>query len=323
MWILGLSALFGNLFVLIWRATAETGNNVQIVQAIFIGNLALSDLLMGIYMLFLAIVDAYYGDEFYRFSDSWRVSVLCRVAGLLALLSSETSLLLLTFITIDRFLCCVFPFSFHHFAKFSVCVIVVGIWFITITMSFSAVALADPDGDFYALSDVCIGLPLVTRPKIYDVASSVVAGFSNSHSFNIPVTSGFKNTWYFSTSVFLGLNFLMVLVIPILYVVIFISVTKASRAAQSTKNIKREVVIAFRMTLVVMTNCLTWLPVIIMGILSQTGLISVSLDMYVWSVVIILPINASFNPFLYTISVLISDLRVKKKKQKSTIKRKN
>ena len=323
MWILGLSASIGNLFVLLWRATTETKNDVQIVQAIFIGNLALSDLLMGIYMLLLAVVDSYYGDEFYRFSDSWRLSLPCRAAGFLALLSSETSLLLLTFITVDRFLCCVFPFSSTHFKKFSAYAVVIASWLMVISMSFPAVVLADSDGDFYSLSDVCIGLPLVTRPESYVVESSTVEGSSNSYTFNIPVTSGLKSSWYFSTSVFLGLNFLLVLVIPILYIMIFIYVLKTRRAAQNTRSLKREVEMALRMTLVVMTNCLTWLPVIVMGILSQSGLISVSLDIYIWSVVVILPINASFNPYLYTISVLISDFKFKKREQKKADRRLN
>ena len=75
MWALGFSAFFGNIFVFIWRFRVKTKNDVQAVQAIFVGSLAISDMFMGIYMLFLASVDAYYGDDFYKFSDNWRASI--------------------------------------------------------------------------------------------------------------------------------------------------------------------------------------------------------------------------------------------------------
>ena len=307
MWILGFSSFFGNIFVVIWRIRSETKNNVQLVQTIFIGNLAFSDMLMGIYMIFLAIADAYYGDEFYKISNDWRNSILCRFAGFLVLVSGETSLILLTLITIDRFLACVFPFSSNHFQKFSTTVAVSATWVITIMMSVLASVFADPDGDFYALSDVCIGLPFATKPGGYEIRSNTVKGSISSKTFDLPVSKNKNISWYFSIFLFLGLNFLLSNLIVVLYLVIFIAVRKTSRAAQTSPNIKKEMLMAMRMTFVVMTNCLCWLPVIIFGILSQSGVISVSVDLFVWTVVFILPFNASLNPYLYTISMLIGD----------------
>ena len=291
--------------MVIWRITSETKNNVQLVQAIFIGNLAFSDMLMGIYMIFLAIADAYYGPEFYRISNVWRNSILCKFAGFLVLVSGETSLILLTLITIDRFLVCVFPFSSNHFQKFSTTVVVSATWVITIIMSALASVFADPDGDFYALSDVCIGLPFVTRSGGYEVRSSTVKGSVSSRTFDLPFTTNKDISWYFSIFLFLGLNFLLSIIIVVMYVAIFIVVRKTRRAAQTSPNIKKEILMAMRMTFVVMTNCLCWLPVIIFGILSQSEIISISLDLFAWTVVFILPMNASLNPYLYTISMLI------------------
>ena len=307
MWVFCFSSFFGNIFVMIWRITSETKNNVQLVQAIFIGNLAFSDMLMGFYMIFLAIADAYYGDEFYKISNVWRNSILCRFAGFLVLVSGETSLILLTFITIDRFLVCVFPFSSNHFHRFSATVAVSATWVVTIIMSVLASVFADSDGDFYSLSDVCIGLPFVTRPGGYEIRSNAVKGLISSKSFDLPISLNESISWYFSISLFLGLNFLLSNFIFVLYVVIFITVRKTSRAAQTSPNIKREMMMAIRMTAVVITNCLCWLPVIILGILSQSGVISISLELFVWTVVFILPLNASLNPYLYTISMLIGD----------------
>ena len=304
MWLLGLSATFGNLFVLFLRITTKTKNDVQVVQAIFVGNLALSDLFMGVYMLLLASVDAYFGNEFYKFSDLWRVSSFCRLASFLTIVSSETSLFLLFFITIDRFLVLLFPFSTYHFKKVSALILVVGIWCITLSLSSAPSILADPDSNFYALSDVCIGLPLVTRPTKYKVATSGMDDEIAYRTFDINVPSGSKVSWYFSVVVFLGINFILTSTIFVMYVVIFVSVRKSRRAVQKTPKIKQEIMMALRMTSVTMTNCMCWLPVTILGILSQTEMISITLEIYTWAVVFILPTNASLNPYLYTLSLL-------------------
>ena len=86
------------------------------------------------------------------------------------------------------------------------------------------------------------------------------------------------------------------------------------RLKQSTKRVQKderrqqrdERKIAIKMAVVVGTDFMCWVPVIIMGVLSQTGLIVIPLEAYTWSVVFILPINSSLNPYLYTIASLVS-----------------
>ncbi len=301
MWLFGLSAMSGNLFVIFWRLRAKPDSKIQLNQAIFAGNLAVSDLFMAIYMLLLATADVYYGDEFYKFSDDWRLSISCRIANGLVLLSSETSLFLLMLITLDRFLGLVFPFSTHQFTKFSTIIAVVAVWCITLPMSILASTFADPESNVYELSDVCIGLPLTMRPASYEIKSDNVGDDTTDVVFEIPSSEGSKKSRYFSLVIFLGINFFLTILIIVFYVTIYVSVIKSRREAQESPRIKEELVIASRMTALVMTNCMCWLPVIILGILSQSEYILVSLDVYVWAVVFILPINASINPYLYTI----------------------
>ena len=85
-----------------------------------------------------------------------------------------------------------------------------------------------------------------------------------------------------------------------LYTTAFFAVRKSGRAVKKAPDIKQEMNMALRMSVVALSNCMCWLPVIILSGLSQAGYISVSLDVYVWSVIFILPINASLNPILYT-----------------------
>ena len=56
-WVLGVVALVGNITVILWRTKYRIANKVH---SFLIINLALGDLLMGIYLLIIAGVDAYY-----------------------------------------------------------------------------------------------------------------------------------------------------------------------------------------------------------------------------------------------------------------------
>ena len=101
MWIIGLNALGGNGFVLLWRRKKSLSSKVQ---DLLLYNLAMSDGLMGVYMVTIASVDIYFGDNFPMNSENWRKGVLCRILGALSIASSEASIFFVTLITIDRFI---------------------------------------------------------------------------------------------------------------------------------------------------------------------------------------------------------------------------
>lgn len=59
------------------------------VNSILIRNLAMGDLLMGIYLLLVASVDQHYRGLYSVHEEVWRKSHLCQLAGFLSTLSSE------------------------------------------------------------------------------------------------------------------------------------------------------------------------------------------------------------------------------------------
>ena len=304
-WTVGIGSCIGNVYVIILRISEKKQTNkTNIKQRIFIGSLASSDFVMGLYVLILASVDAYYGKEYYKFSDEWRVSIGCRIAGFMSLFSAETSLLLLALLTLDRFLVLVFPFSMKHFRKFSTIVAAAGALVIGFAIGFSATILADRDSNFYELSDVCIGLPLVTGAGGYVVQPKGVEDTGvTSHKLTVPIAKDSGKSAIFSIIIFLGLNSGICVLILIEYVVIFVSITRTSRNARRV-NIKKEIKMALSMLAVVMPNLLCWIPIVFLGILSQIEYVNLGLDIYVWAVVFILPVNASLNPILYTLAVV-------------------
>ena len=105
MWFIGLSALAGNVFVLVY----QNKQNKHKVQSLLLNNLTASDLLMGIYMIVIAIADIYFGTNFPMQAEMWRTGIPCKVAGTLSILSSEASVFFVTVISLDRFVSIKYP----------------------------------------------------------------------------------------------------------------------------------------------------------------------------------------------------------------------
>ena len=72
---------------MVWRLKSDRSK----VSSFFIINLGISDWFMGCYMLIIASVDVSYRGTYILYADSWRSSVLCQFAGILAMLSSEVN----------------------------------------------------------------------------------------------------------------------------------------------------------------------------------------------------------------------------------------
>ena len=66
--------------------------------------------MMGVYMLIIAGADLHFGDTYARGANEWRSSTVCKIAGVLSVLSSEASVFFVTTISLDTFFCIVFPF---------------------------------------------------------------------------------------------------------------------------------------------------------------------------------------------------------------------
>ncbi len=165
-WLLGTLACFGNICVVIWRFWYKSGA----VPDIIICNLAISDLLMGTYMLIIAGVDLYYRGVFIEYSDIWRQSVLCHLAGFLATLSSEASVMFLCLLTTDRFISIIFPFSSKKLTTSSTKGLSLVIWMIGFLVSVAPFVLTGYFGkNYYGRSAVCMALPItnVTPPGMW------------------------------------------------------------------------------------------------------------------------------------------------------------
>ena len=307
-WIIGCSAIFGNIFVVWWKRFKQRAENK--VQSLLLSNLAMSDLLMGIYMIIIASADVYYGQYFPMNAESWRSSSLCRIAGTLAITSSEASVLFVTFISIDRFITIKFPYSIHKLRVKSIGLISALVWTFSLTLGLIASILAGRNSDFYDNSHVCIGLPLtqVIHPKTKTIEAANIA-FWEDHGKTIEVVESSDQSpgLYFSVAIFIAFNMFCFLLILACYIGLIRAVTKTSKEAFRQREMAEEIRMTLKVSAIVLTDFFCWFPICLMGALVQIGLIELPNLVFAWAVTFILPINSAINLFLYTIAAIITD----------------
>jgi hypothetical protein len=277
-WVLGVLAFAGNVGVVLWRVIGKDKNRVN---SFLLTHLAVSDFLMGVYMLLIAYKDRLWDGVYFRHDVSWRASDLCIFAGVISTISSEVSVFTLTLITLDRVVCIVFPFKFRRMSMKRAAYLTTFIWILGTVLAI--IPLLDDSyfydyehrNHFYGRSPVC--LP-------FELSSEKSPG------------------WEYSAFVFLGLNGASFIFIVVAYMVMYRTITKAGNAVRSTRA-NQDSTLAKRMLFIILTDFFCWFPVIIISILAlANSLHDPRKQVYAWIAVFVLPINSSINPLLYTFS---------------------
>ena len=312
MWIIGFIALFGNLFVLIWRRQESSASKVS---RLLVNNLAAANFLMGIYVIIIDSADVYYGKYYPMQAEKWRYGVTCRIAGSLAIISSEASVFFVVLISMDRFTSIRFINSDKKLGWKSASILSVLMWIISFLLGIIPSVLSGMSGvsfKFYDNSHVCIGLPL-TLTKIYS-STEVKRQLTydqyqlESVTYTHELTSH-VNGRFFSTAIFLGLNTLCCLIIAGFFIGIVRAVRKSTK--EKGKNMMEQIRLATKILAITATDFCCWFVIIVLGVLVQTRVITLSAPALAWCATFVLSINSAINPYLYTIPEVISDYRKK------------
>ncbi|BFZ20881.1 hypothetical protein BsWGS_23920 [Bradybaena similaris] len=197
---------------------------------------------------------------------------------------SELSVLTLTIITLDRLVCILFPLRLTRLSTRDATVAMVAVWLLVFVISVVPLLGIPYFLNFYGRSGVCLALH---------------------------VTPARPPGWEFSVAVFLVLNFVSFLVIAASYIWMFI-VAKETRSAVRGPENKSDLAMARRMTLIVMTDFVCWVPIILLGFASLAGA-NASNSVYAWIAVFILPLNSALNPLLYTLSTAPFLMNIRKR----------
>ncbi|KAH9498144.1 hypothetical protein Btru_008373 [Bulinus truncatus] len=286
-WVVGLLTIAGNGIVLVYRVVWNREKIFQTAYGLFVTGLAVSDLLMGVYLMIIAVVDVVCADVYVVYDESWRKSFLCNFSGFLSTLSSETSTFLIGLITLDRFISISYPFSAHETSKSLKWKGFISTWVIGFVVALTPAVV--PEWQIYSSNGLCLALPL-----------------STTGSYKLP-------GWEFSMAVYVILNFVLFLFIALGQVGIFVNVIK-KRSLPSMRHCSekrtQDMNIAKKLAFVAVSDFLCWFPIGIMGILSLIGQ-EFDKETYAWMAVFVLPVNSALNPMIYTIPVIVYKLTSK------------
>ena len=283
LWLMCMASVVGNLGGLCFRhLTLKTHSASGF--SVFVSSLSLADCFMGIYLACVGVADQVYRGSYYLYENTWVSSVWCSVTGVMSLLSSEVSTIIISCITLDRFIALRFPFSTLRFSRQSALVACVLSWLVGAVLSL--VPLLVPHWGFYSQTGICIPLP-VTRREFSGQA----------YSFGVMIV----------------FNFVLFLAVASGQGFIYHSVRVNSMSGNTSQKVN-DVTIARRLLNVVLSDFLCWFPIGFLGLLASGG-IPIPGEVNVAMAIFVLPLNSALNPFLYTFNILLERRRKKKERQ--------
>ncbi|XP_055600909.1 leucine-rich repeat-containing G-protein coupled receptor 5A-like [Uranotaenia lowii] len=259
-WVVFLLAMLGNgtvVFVLIFSRSKMD------VPRFLVCNLAAADFFMGIYLGFLAVVDASTLGEFRMYAIPWQMSAGCKLSGFLAVLSSELSVYTLAVITLER------NYAITHAMHLNK------------RLSLRHAGYIMTIGWTFAITMAILPLFGVSDYRVFAVC------------LPFEINNGSGSLFYVVFLMFInGVAFLILMGC-------YLKMYCAIRGSQAwNSNDSR---IAKRMALLVFTDFICWSPIAFFSLTAIFGLHLISLEQAKVFTVFVLPLNSCCNPFLYAI----------------------
>lgn len=200
-WLISLLTCSGNLMVFISRFTHRDENrSVSMV----VRNLAVADFIMGVYLGFIGLQDARFHNSYHLVASKWTQSVECVIAGILSMISSEVSIFILAFMSIERFLLISDPFGHHRLNTKNVMMSLYIIWLLGVSIAVFP-AIVYKDTRFYGI-------------------------FNGGTCFPLFIEEKYEKGWEYSAFVFIGINLSLLLLMAILYTSLLFSIWRTRRA---------------------------------------------------------------------------------------------
>ncbi|XP_049846728.1 relaxin receptor 1 [Schistocerca gregaria] len=260
----------GNALVLLGRGQAASAADNRVVSLV-VRNLAASDLLMSVYLAVIGWQDVQLRGVYHRAAHSWTTSWLCTLSGMLAMTSSEVSVLIMVFMSLERFILIALPLSHStSLAVRSAAATLALIWI--------------------------AGISLAIIPAIHYRGSTRYYGI-NSMCFPLHIDDPFFLGWQYSAFILFGINMTGLVVMAALYTGMFISIVRTRHA--TPVSMQGELEFAARFFFIVVTDAACWAPLITFRALAMFSF-HIPSEVYAWLVVLVLPVNSAVNPALYT-----------------------
>uniref|UniRef100_A0A8C5L729 Leucine-rich repeat-containing G-protein coupled receptor 4 n=1 Tax=Jaculus jaculus TaxID=51337 RepID=A0A8C5L729_JACJA len=256
-WFIFLVALFFNLLVILATFTSSTSLPST---KLFIGLISVSNFFMGLYTGTLTFLDAVSWGRFAEFGIWWETGSGCKVAGFLAVFSSESAIFLLTLAAVERSLSTkdiMKNGKSNHLKQFRASALFAFLG--------AAVAGCFPlfhKGD-YSASPLCLPFPTGETPSL---------GF---------------------TVTLVLLNSLAFLLMAIIYTKLYCNLEKEDLSENSQPSMTKHV------AWLIFTNCIFFCPVAFFSFAPLITAIAISPEIMKSVTLIFFPLPACLNPVLY------------------------
>ncbi|XP_052821512.1 relaxin receptor 2 [Octopus bimaculoides] len=268
-WVIGVVGVLGNCLVLLGRFCINEDNKVH---SFYIQNLALADMLMGVYLLTVGSKDMFYREKYLSNDQQWRYSWLCNSCGVISTISTEMSVFTVVLITLDRYINVVYPFSLHKCGRKTAYFLILSMWLANFLLAVLPVLGIPYFGEhFYRNNAVCLPLHI-----------------------HEPYIKG----WEYSAFLFLGINVLAFIFISYAYFVMFCNIRKSAMSLRTNRE-NHDHLIMKRFSMIVLTDFMCWVPIITVKTVALAGY-HIDDNLYAWLAIFILPINSALNPLIYT-----------------------
>ena len=273
-------AITGNAGSVVYRVFQVRGS-AKFGFHVFVIHLCASDFLMGLYLAVIGVADRWYHKTYLWRDVHWKQSSVCSMAGFLSLVSSEVSALVISLITLDRFIVLKFPFSHVHFKLASAHAACVLAWILGVVIGTVPLLPWTSQWGLYQQTGICIPLP-VTQPG--------------------------SPAYTYSFAVLIVFNMVLCVWIAVGQILIYWSVRTNAMATVASHRSKDHI-IARRLLIVSLSDFLCWFPISCAGTLASQGVV-VSSDVNVALAVLVVPFNSAVNPFMYSLNVLLERRRL-------------
>ena len=335
-WIIGFVVIFGNLYVIVTSfAVLNQKKTIQGVgfQQIIVLNIAIADLMMGIYLITIAAYSELFSGYYGAVDQEWRSSLKCSIIGSLVVISSQTSCFLMVVLTAFRLSNIVNAIGSlaSSSRRWVFCVVVA--WLLSLivgivpmissyfmhSFSFSTTVNHGTLESTQVTEFACRIAALCNKTIKYNGyefqsalefvhnslpqgSSVALFGYYGQTSVCMPrfyVAYG-ESSWEYTIFI-MTVNFLSFVFIAVGYIWIFKQSSKSSAnvgRAQSNQVNAQAARMQRRIARIIATDFCCWIPICVMAYV-RLG-VEFSDIVYQISAVLLLPINSAVNPFLFT-----------------------
>nr|XP_009859681.2 G-protein coupled receptor GRL101 precursor-like isoform X1 [Ciona intestinalis] len=337
-WIMAVMALLGNGYVI--AKTCQRAKKLLKASAVakanhfLVFNLAVSDFLMGVYLICIAIYSAVFSGRYCYEDEKWRTGSSCQFLGGLSVVASEASVLILAVMTCVRLYSVFMPFRSRNLKFWTVSICVMIVWGLSVCLAVLPMyALTVIDGawlpsKFFNSTIVPIksAQNFMDRMEVYvlnysenatrsngTVQWSTIQTFLNVHSpknrimglygyyssSSVCISRLFvtplQQGWRISITI-VSINFFVFVFIALAYLAIYKRAKQQPRKNDTDRSVKMQSKI-FRL---VTTDFFCWVPICIMAFIHFARVANLDGTAYVIVAVVLMPINSVLNPLLYS-----------------------